>query len=558
MGGIDEYTELCIHSDTTDDSTTFVDSSNAGHGITPNGDVHHETDQSYFGSSSMQFDGTGDYLAIAALEDIVDSSLWTIDFWVRLTSHSAFNNMMGCLSVSNVGWGLSCEGTGKMRFIAGAAWRATTTLGITLNTWTHIACVKDGVNGLRIAINGVFSGTPYTGSIGKYGTGVTIGSMYSLPVSWFLYGYLDEFRVSVGSARWTSDFTPPTVPYSMAIESGLFTLSTLLSSDLQMGVSTDPLALNTSLSSTVFGPAFFLDSQPLQLAGSLNSDLQVDLSSSSMTCASSLSSSLRPTIAQPAFVQTSVMQIPTLFSGWIIVVPAFQLSSSLSSDLLVGLSAPALSLSTALSSTLLMQLYPPALTVTAALNAVEGTGEVVVFTTRGAGVYYLFSLTKVSGIPDIEIPISSFQSRLRNGTPSYLSVVIPGLDYSGAISVRADADMVVEMAYKRNGSYIQREEIARVTLENIMIHQGPNNQSITLSGHRTNTYTAKGFRTRQSPIYYGLLADGARARYRFPRADFDLNPGDTFTVGADVFTAGLITYIIGSESQQMEVIEANG
>ena len=51
----DSYTKLLIHSDTSDGSTTFVDSSANGHTLSNNGNSHHEVDQYKFGTTSMQF-----------------------------------------------------------------------------------------------------------------------------------------------------------------------------------------------------------------------------------------------------------------------------------------------------------------------------------------------------------------------------------------------------------------------------------------------------------------------------------------------------------------------
>jgi hypothetical protein len=42
-------------------------------------------------------------------------------------------------------------------------------------------------------------------------TGITVGSDGG---SWGHTGYLDEWRLSKGIARWTTTFTPPTAPYS--------------------------------------------------------------------------------------------------------------------------------------------------------------------------------------------------------------------------------------------------------------------------------------------------------------------------------------------------------
>ena len=49
----DSYTKLLIHSDTSDGSTTFVDSSANGHTITTSGDPTHEDTKKIFGSTSM-------------------------------------------------------------------------------------------------------------------------------------------------------------------------------------------------------------------------------------------------------------------------------------------------------------------------------------------------------------------------------------------------------------------------------------------------------------------------------------------------------------------------
>lgn len=64
--GNDVYTKLLIHSDTTNGSTVFEDSSGQGHSITANGNAQHSTTtpKAGFGNSSIKFDGTGDYLSI--------------------------------------------------------------------------------------------------------------------------------------------------------------------------------------------------------------------------------------------------------------------------------------------------------------------------------------------------------------------------------------------------------------------------------------------------------------------------------------------------------------
>jgi hypothetical protein len=88
---------------------------------------------------------------------------------------------------------------------------STTTMSDTA-TWHHIAVV--GSSGtIKIYIDGVAQGnTAAQGTIidssSSYGVG-RAGDYSGL----YFNGWIDEFRVSKGIARWTSNFTPPTAPY---------------------------------------------------------------------------------------------------------------------------------------------------------------------------------------------------------------------------------------------------------------------------------------------------------------------------------------------------------
>lgn len=118
----------------------------------------------------------------------------------------------------------------------------------------------------------------------------------------------------------------------------------------------------------------------------------------------------------------------------------------------------------------------------------EVSAQIIDLITENAVIVYFFTLT---GSPDIEIPISSFQGRLRSGDSSYLSVVIPGMDYAGEIADRSTGQMVIDAAYSVAGVPRKRSEIVRVNLDTIRIDDGPVNKSITLTGYRQETYTSK-------------------------------------------------------------------
>lgn len=168
---------------------------------------------------------------------------------------------------------------------------------------------------------------------------------------------------------------------------------------------------------------------------------------------------------------------------------------------------------------------------------------------------YYFTLTgDADGTTDIEIPISSFQCRRRNGESTYLQVVIPSVDYADYITDRPNGDLVIEMSYWFNGGDNFRTEIARGTLDSISLDEGGKNQSITLSGYKTETFVPKSITASGSSTYRSLRS--GKLTHRFSEPDIYINPGDIVTVGTDTFTIGNVTFAVSTTSQTVELNEA--
>lgn len=84
------------------------------------------------------------------------------------------------------------------------------------------------------------------------------------------------------------------------------------------------------------------------------------------------------------------------------------------------------------------------------VNLAGETSGASVFTTDGALIRYYLTVTGAAdGLDDIEIPMSSFQARRRSGEPTYLSVVIPGLDHAEAIAARSNGTIRVDQGMSR-------------------------------------------------------------------------------------------------------------
>lgn len=225
--GNDSNTKLLIHSDTTNGSVVFQDSSGSSHTITPYGHAQHSTASAKFGATSMYYDAGGDdYISIPDHNnfDLSDKTTWTMDFWVN-TTKASYSNWFGHSgstdTPTNYDWymGLSAAGNLIWYTYNGSTDRYVqkASPGVADGNWHHIAVVRNG-NDLALYIDGtnvnlISTMGTYTG---KTGTGFTFGmGRWSGHASggWRPFqGYFDEFRFS-HVARWTSNFTPDTSPY---------------------------------------------------------------------------------------------------------------------------------------------------------------------------------------------------------------------------------------------------------------------------------------------------------------------------------------------------------
>lgn len=226
--GVDEHVVLLLHNNGEDGSTNFIDASVVGaHTVTANGDVHIDASEYKFGGGSAFFDGEADYLSIP------DSDNWdfgagdfTIDFWVRfndIESYQYFYQQYGGAKNTiyfikhgsqRLNFYVINGGTIKADYIMTDAWS-----GLRADTWYHIALVREGTS-LNMYINGLPQAltetTPIsTGDLGNYSSVLYIGSRYNSTNAF--NGWIDQYRVSKGIARWSSEFNPPKEEYYASI-----------------------------------------------------------------------------------------------------------------------------------------------------------------------------------------------------------------------------------------------------------------------------------------------------------------------------------------------------
>jgi hypothetical protein len=182
------------------------------------GDAKISTTQSKFGGSSMAFDGTGDYLLIADNQFYNFGKDFTIEFWMYANSLSGTIGLFGKrASESNFSPLIVEIASGVLKLYIstdGASWAVSglSTATLSTATWYHIAMVRSGstvylfVNGTSVGSTGTASGALMTNA-----ASVTIGRDSLSPTACVDFnGYLDDFRITRGYARYTANFTPPT------------------------------------------------------------------------------------------------------------------------------------------------------------------------------------------------------------------------------------------------------------------------------------------------------------------------------------------------------------
>ena len=204
----DSYTKLLIHSDTSDGSTTFVDSSATGHTITSTGDTSHEDTTAKFGATSIYFDGS-DYLDIATHADFnMGTGDFTMEGWFN------FSTIADNRGIMSIGTAINASGTFGMRW-SGTGLQVKgngstlTNLGAITNhkmgpgEWQHLVLQRRG-GVTELFIDGKLLGSDST-SYTLTQHNVRLGHYFESP--YFGVQYIDEFRLSKGIARWTSAFT---------------------------------------------------------------------------------------------------------------------------------------------------------------------------------------------------------------------------------------------------------------------------------------------------------------------------------------------------------------
>lgn len=238
---------------------SISDSSLNAVAMTATGTAASSSTQFKFGTKSLYFESGSNYLSTP--DNVIfqlGSGDWTIECWVYVTSNAGTNGFLSkrnpstydgyCLGTdsSNQFW-ITITNTAGTWTLAGSVLGT----GVTPNTWHHLAAVRSG-NTITGYVNGV-AGTPYSFTGSVYETGgksVFIGNSDGGASGQNFKGYIDDFRITKGVARYAANFVPPAKQLNLS--------NNLTWSDLQLN-NNDGNFINSPTYSSLDGGAIVFD-----------------------------------------------------------------------------------------------------------------------------------------------------------------------------------------------------------------------------------------------------------------------------------------------------------
>lgn len=200
-------------------STTFTDGK--GRIWTPHGSAQISTAQSKWGTSSGYFDGSSWIDTSGASGFAVLTNDATYEAWIKSPGNGAYDQVCGQRDSggsAQASFPMTRNNTANTLLLSYADgisfFTAPGSATVFDDNWHHVAIVRNGTS-LKQYIDGVldatltltpgFSFPSYSYNFSLARAGEYNGQYYK--------GYMSGFRLTIGVARYTSGFTPPTAPF---------------------------------------------------------------------------------------------------------------------------------------------------------------------------------------------------------------------------------------------------------------------------------------------------------------------------------------------------------
>jgi len=219
---------VLLHGDGTNgaQNNTFLDSSTNNFSITRVGTTTQGTytpfsqDAGYW---SNYFDGTNDRLTIADNANLrAGTSAFTLEAWVYRNAAGVAHTIFAKGAATPTGFVFGITSANTLRF-TDTSTNIDSTGTISANTWTYVAVVREGTgsNQCKLYINGVNDGTGTSATNFNQTTEARIGENRGATEDF--NGYISNLRFVIGTAVYTANFTPSTIPLTAITNTSLLT-----------------------------------------------------------------------------------------------------------------------------------------------------------------------------------------------------------------------------------------------------------------------------------------------------------------------------------------------
>lgn len=204
-------------------NNTFIDSSTNNFTVTRNGNATQGSVSPFGADWSNYFNGSSCFNT-AASKALLGAGDFTVEFWVNIPNAPTGGAYLSCFAYGSSGAVLRCFVLDQSGTYLGI-WSGTVNIALVATTamigkWAHIAICKNGTTN-NIFINGVLVASPSDAT--NYNTGTLFIGAQTAASPFYLTGYLSNFRVVVGTALYTTAFTPTTAPLQVITNTALLT-----------------------------------------------------------------------------------------------------------------------------------------------------------------------------------------------------------------------------------------------------------------------------------------------------------------------------------------------
>ena len=169
-----------------------------------------------YGSGSMFFDGTGDWLISTAttnnanpLNLMLFQGDFTIEAWINITSFAAVRSIIS-KGAAATGWAVEISTAGKLTFAQTAVAAVAGNSTLRIGQWYHIAVVRSGMgaDNIKMYVNGILDYVSATAVTTNFNQTELVYIGASRTGATPMLGYIADLRVTK-FARYLDNFVPP-------------------------------------------------------------------------------------------------------------------------------------------------------------------------------------------------------------------------------------------------------------------------------------------------------------------------------------------------------------